>query len=308
MNLGSKIALRIQEVVLEPIIMDYIVATRPWSFTAALVPVLVTAAVSKVSFHSVEFLRAISVAISVQAGANLTNTYFDFKNGVDTEQAGEKTLVLKKCDPSAVLVFSFAFFALAIASIWPYLADSDGDTLRKVFGAGIALSFFYTATPVGLKYKALGDITIFMCFGPLLMQCCSILFTGSTNGTLYIYSIPIGCFTEAILHANNARDIESDKKANAITLASLIGPKMSEYFFLSLLISSYITVIVITLLYHWGCIATLVSAPITMQLVNQYQSGKLDNIDEETAKAHLPFGVTMFLGVFFTNSGLLSQL
>ena len=96
------------------------------------------------------------------------------------------------------MILSLAFYTVAIASIWPYLIDSDSDILRKVFGAGIALSFFYTAIPIGLKYRALGDITIFLCFGPLLMQCCSILFTGSTSPSLYMYSIPIGLYTEAI--------------------------------------------------------------------------------------------------------------
>ena len=64
-------------------IMEYLVATRPWSFTAAVVPILVTTAVLHANFLSVEFAQAMIMGISVQAAANLTNTYFDFVNGVD---------------------------------------------------------------------------------------------------------------------------------------------------------------------------------------------------------------------------------
>ena len=287
--------------------MEYLIATRPWSFTAGLVPVLVTAAVTETSFRSFEFARALSIAISVQAGANLTNTYFDFINGVDNERNGEKTLVQKKCNPTTLMVLSIALYTVATASIWPHIVDSNSYALRNIFISGIMLAFFYTANPVGLKYRAFGDITIFLCFGPLLMQCCSILFTGATSQILYIYSIPIGLYTEAILHSNNARDIESDKRAKIVTLASLLGPKLSEYFFMFLLFSCYASILVIVFLSNWGCIATFLTVPISLQLIRQYRTGDLESIDEMTAKAHAPFGFLMFLGIFFTKSGILNE-
>ena len=49
-------------------VKEYILATRPWSFTAGVVPVLVTTAVLGQSFLAENVWRAVSMAITVQAG------------------------------------------------------------------------------------------------------------------------------------------------------------------------------------------------------------------------------------------------
>lgn len=63
-------------------------ATRPWSFTAALIPIVVTTAVlGKQYFLTHEFIRSLTIGVAVQAGANLSNTYFDYVNDVDTKNS-----------------------------------------------------------------------------------------------------------------------------------------------------------------------------------------------------------------------------
>jgi len=287
------------------LLKEYVLAMRPWSFTAALIPILVTAAASNASFLSESFTRSMVMGIAVQAGANLTNTYFDFVNGVDSKDTpcGEKTLVDRKVSPNGLLVLSILCYLLGFLSVLPFL--SINLSLTAIFFAGIMLAFFYTATPVGLKYKALGDITIFLCFGPLLMQGVSILLTNEINNELYIYSIPIGLLTEAILHANNARDIKADTKAGAITLASLLGARLSYKFYIGLLAFSYVSIAYISLYLHWGCIASALTIPLAFALNKNYMAGKMIELPEETAKLHLPFGVFMLLGILFTDSGFL---
>jgi 1,4-dihydroxy-2-naphthoate octaprenyltransferase len=94
---------------------------------------------------------------------------------------------------------------------------------------GGALTVFYTADPLSLKClgklvtdvvadpgTGLGDVVIFLCFGPLLMQGCAIVLVGETSHTIFLYSIVWGLLTENILHANNTRDIETDKKAGKL--------------------------------------------------------------------------------------------
>ena len=114
-------------------------------------------------------------------------------------------------------------------------------------------------------------ITIFLCFGPLLMQCTSLILTGELSDQLYIYSIPIGLLTEGILHANNARDIKSDTLAGASTLAMIIGFKNSYYLYVALLIGAYISAIYIAFLYHIGCALTVLTIPLAMDLEKRFR-------------------------------------
>ena len=74
-------------------VKDYTLALRPWSFTAAIVPIMVTAAVTGSDLSSISFVRALTMGITVQAGANLTNTYYDYKNKVKTFIVDETDII-----------------------------------------------------------------------------------------------------------------------------------------------------------------------------------------------------------------------
>lgn len=288
---------------------EYIKACRPYTFTASIVPIMVTTAVVGGSFQSLDFLRTIAMGISVQSAANLSNTYFDFVNGVDTKAmaAGDKGLVdAKHITKTGVLLLSAFFYVTGLATVASELfIDRSDMMLPAIFFSGVVLAFFYTATPVGLKYIALGDLTIYLCFGPLLMQGSSIMLTGTVTPLLYLYSIPVGLLTEAILHANNTRDIKSDSAAGAVTLAIILGADYSFYFYVFLVGASYLAATAISLFYHWGCIASFITAPLAMAVINDFKAGRMAETADDTAKFHLPFGLLMVLGIVFTNSGFL---
>ena len=139
---------------------EYILATRPWSFTAAIVPIMVTLGVVNSNIFCFEFLQAITMGVSIQAAANLTNTYYDFIRGFDNKESaaegtGEKTLVEKKISINGLLFLMIFLYSLGTVAISPLLMKCWPSLLT--FSTGIALAFFYTATPVGLKYMALGE-------------------------------------------------------------------------------------------------------------------------------------------------------
>lgn len=149
------------------VVKEYVLATRPWSFTAAVVPVLVTAAVVKTRMLSLEFLQAMTMGVCIQAAANLTNTYYDFMTGVDNKDnaeagTGEKTLVQKKVSVGGLVMLSVGLYTIGTLSILPLLMRCWPTLLT--FISGIALAFFYTATPIGLKYLALGNICLHLFF------------------------------------------------------------------------------------------------------------------------------------------------
>lgn len=289
-------------------VFDYLIATRPWSFTAAIIPVLVTTAVVKFPFLSVDFLRVLLMAISVQSAANLTNTYYDFINGVDSKhvEGGETTLVDKKVSETGVISLSIFFYIIGFLCILPNLLSLHSMELYSIFFGGVALAYSYTATPIGLKYKALGDLTIFVCFGPLLMQGTSLFLTGKTNFLLYFYALPIGLITENILHANNIRDIKADSHAGITTLAIVLGFENSYALYVFFFMLSYLTTLYIAVYYHWGCIMALLTIPITLNLCSICSSGKLMQLPEETAKLHTIFGVLLLFGICLTDNGILT--
>lgn len=294
-------------------VQEYFLATRPWSFTATIIPILITTIVTKTSFYSFNFFGSLFMGLFIHTGANLTNTYYDYINKVDTKSHNhDSTLVDKKLPANNLLIVSFLSYTLGILTIIPYIQSAWASSLPQesfypllfIFGLGLFLAFFYTANPIGLKYRAMGDIAIFLCFGPLIMQCTSLILTHKLNKLLYLFSIPIGLLAEIILHLNNSRDIKSDSASGALTLANLLGFRGSYVYFLGLLCCIYLCSLYLAYYYYAGIILTWLSLPMAFSLSKQFQQNQMTNIVEFSAQLHLIYGLLMFIGIFFSSKGL----
>ena len=277
---------------------------------------------------------------------------YDYINGVDTKDCigGDLTLVHKRLSPSIVALLAFLCYCAGFFAVLPLLLASattsaENPAFFYVFLAGILLSVFYTMSPIGLKYLALGplychtsdsffflllsssffftfltifslyffpswvgDITIFLTFGPLTMQATSLLITNQMSADIVPYAIPITLLTEAILHANNTRDIKHDRKANVATLSILLGHEFSYVFYLLLLISAYGSILYLSIFFHYGLLLALGTVPLAIMLCKGFVKNKMDGLEEETAKFHLLFGVCMWVGITSTHSGLLGLI
>ena len=193
------------------------------------------------------------IVLSFHAAANLFNTYYDFKSGVDCKSSSDdRGLVDGTLQPSSVLASAFGLLGLGVASA-SYLSYNIGFPLFYIVAPAVSLCYFYTADPFSLKRYALGDITIFLMFGPLLMAGVNLAVIGSQldgmstpstvlsalDSDVLAYSVPVGLLTVAILHANNTRDIDADRKAGISTLAMYLGRVRSYYFHCMIFLVAY---------------------------------------------------------------------
>jgi 1,4-dihydroxy-2-naphthoate octaprenyltransferase len=84
----------------------YVVALRPWSFSASLTPVLLGAVLAyKTSgaFSLATLMATLVTVVSVHAAGNLVNTYYDFMRGIDSRQrSDDRTLVDSILTPEEV--------------------------------------------------------------------------------------------------------------------------------------------------------------------------------------------------------------
>jgi 1,4-dihydroxy-2-naphthoate octaprenyltransferase len=281
------------------VLQSAILATRPWSFTAAALPVAFTAVLQGQPFLSATFARAFGMGIFTQAGANLVNTYVDYKKGLDTkEDSGDRTIVDGVVTPTQTAILASVFFGLSMFCSLPTLLSSL--EFVKIFGLGSALSIVYTAPPLSLKYYALGDFTIAACFGPIIMQACSVMFTGAQEARIYEYSIPIMLMTDAILVAGNSRDIESDPKGGCTTTCSLLGFNKAKALYQACVYGAYASCAGLAYFKSSpGLLLPLVTLPLAVSTCNGFVKGRetMQSADERTAQLHMPFGLLMIVGL-----------
>ena len=93
----------------------------------------------------------------------------------------------------------------------------------------VAAGYFYTASPVSLAYVALGELTVFVFMGPVIVLGAYFVMALHFSAAALWASIPLGFMVAGILHANNIRDIESDTRHSKRTLATILGRDAANY-------------------------------------------------------------------------------
>ncbi len=281
---------------------DWIIATRPWSFPASAMPVLVTLGYLFWSGEQVNWIiGAIAMAnvVIFHAAGNTWSDYNDYKSGVDrADTVGGLSIVSGKFKDKQIKRLSLILFAVAVAGGLSITCATGMATLY--FGlAGAILTIFYP----WLKYHALGDLDIFLTYSIVPMLGTSFVATGEIHADVLLLSVPVGLITVAILHSNNMRDIEQDKRAGIRTFAMCVGGKISSVLYCLEMIVPFLWIIVSVVLGILPLWCILVLAASKMAAGNAMQAWKFNKegmkaligLDEKTARLQLVFSVLMFV-------------
>ena len=141
----------------------FFIVFRAYSWPASLVPVVIgaVAAARDAAISWPAFALTFAAALLVHSAANLANTYFDWRNGVDRAETADDRGILDGLigGRAAPYVAVSLFAAAGLIGLW--LAWSRSVPELIVLGAaGFALAWFYTADGAAYKYRALGEMNI----------------------------------------------------------------------------------------------------------------------------------------------------
>lgn len=276
----------------------YLHALRPWSLSASLVPTLMGSALAYRSqwasdFNFITFILTIFTVVTVHCAGNVVNTYFDFIKGIDNRKADDRTLVdhiLSKDE--VVSLGAILYMAGCIGFIFlAILSPAKMEHLALIYFGGLSSSFLYTGG-IGFKYIALGDVVILILFGPLSVLFAFMTQTGHVDWRTIYYAIPLALNTEAILHSNNTRDVENDRKAGIVTLAILIGRTSSHVLYALLLFTPYSIFVVYGLKYSLWFLLPLITVPQAFKIEKLFRNEQtMNSVPRQTAKLNFFFGI-----------------
>lgn len=229
----------------------WLLAARPKTLPAAVSPVVVG---SGVAFYSGSFapgpaLAAFLGALLLQVGANLANDVFDYKRGADIEGRLGPLRVTQAglLSPQQVLAGMWFCFGLA-ALLGIYLVFAAGWQVVLIGLAAILAAIAYTGGPFPLGYYGLGDMTVFLFFGPVAVCGTYFVQTGHVSSLALWSSLPMGFLITAILVVNNLRDINTDRVAGKRTLAVRIGAPASRLEYIILIVGAFLVPVILVVL------------------------------------------------------------
>ncbi|HEV7677838.1 MAG TPA: prenyltransferase [Candidatus Dormibacteraeota bacterium] len=245
-------------------------SVRPRSLTVAVLPVLVgTAALARDHTWSAGVaLGCLGVAVLLQAGTNAINDAEDAATGADATPTAMPSLALRRGWIDARQARLIGLGALGLAAVLGLaLALAIGKPwLLGLGAAGVVVGWAYTAPPLRLAYRPLGELAsggpmgIGITWGTAAAQ------AGATRvppAVLWSGAM-LAVITAAILHANNARDRESDARIGKRTVATYLSPRGVVLEF-RLLLAATAVLLVAGLATRGLPVTCLVALPAVMQ-------------------------------------------
>jgi 1,4-dihydroxy-2-naphthoate octaprenyltransferase len=213
---------------------SWVIAARPPTLSAALVPVAVgTACASgEGAIKLGPAVAALTGALLLQIAANFANDVFDFEKGADTsERLGPvRAVQAGLLAPAAVRRGLYVVLALALL-VGAYLAAAAGPVVIAIGVASMIAAVAYTGGPYPLGYHGLGDVFVMLFFGFVAVLGTTFVEVGEVSEFEVWAAVPIGALATAILVVNNLRDIATDRVAGKRTLAVRWGERgaLAEY-------------------------------------------------------------------------------
>jgi 1,4-dihydroxy-2-naphthoate octaprenyltransferase len=279
--------------------------------TGSLVPVLVVAAWAW-GREPLSWERLLLTLIGVgclQVGANLINDYFDAMGSdpinrfITPFSGGSRVIQEGSLSSRAVLNLSVGFF-LAAGACGILLALAGRPWALAVGVFGFLAGFLYSATPVALMSRGLGELVIFAAFGPVLTWGAGYALSGRFSLESCCLGLPQAWLITAVLWINQFPDFSADRTVGKLNLVVRMGTKAARLVYTALMILPFPTILFLWRQFHlsaWIGLAWL-ALPLALAAVRvawlyHDDPQKIVPAQGMTIIAHLAVGLLLALGL-----------
>jgi 1,4-dihydroxy-2-naphthoate octaprenyltransferase len=289
-----------------PVHLGYwFLASRPWSFIMTAISITVGGAMAAIEgYFSWDLLGlTLLAAIFLHAAANLINDYYDFSKGLDTRSASTALyrphpMVEGKLQPEKVRNMACILF-IAGAAIGVWLAATRGWPILGLGMLGVLAALAYTAPFIGYKNVALGELFVFLIWGPLMVEGSYFVQQKAFSLQALGVSISLGMLVALALLANNLRDISQDKEKNIRTLAIILGEQKGFVLYAALVTAAYLSILFLAV---WGVVSlwsltVFLSLPLAVNIFKAMRKKIPDDADARTAQLDTAFGLLLLISL-----------
>jgi 1,4-dihydroxy-2-naphthoate octaprenyltransferase len=280
----------------------WLLATRANTLVISVCPVILGSFLAA-KINYLMFFLALFYALFLHIGTNLSNDYYDYLKGADTDQreAPFSTIQLnltslKEIKAAFAISFILAFFLGVILTIKTNLLVS------LIFPFPIFFGLYYTKGKNPLGYMGLGELLVLIFFGPFASLGSYYLQTLSFSILPVLTGLATGLFSVAILVVNNLRDLNTDKHAKKNTLAVRFGKNFTKTeYYICLTAIFFIPIIYFKISNNYLILLSnfaLLLAPV--KIIKNFKDPKILNTAiQKTVLSMVSFCVLFFLGMIF---------
>jgi len=216
----------------------YFAATRPPFILATVMPIFLGLGYSIYDGHAINWVNAILTLLAgvlLHAAINVLNDYYDSLNGTDdlNEErvfpftGGSRFIQNEVLTRKQTLAYGLGL-VLAVMLIGIYLISQTGITLFWLGLFGISLGWGYSAPPLNLNGRGLGELSVLIGFG-LLPLGAYLVQTGELSLMLVLVSLPVALLTANLLYINQFPDRKADIQAHKLHWVARLSPNVARW-------------------------------------------------------------------------------
>ena len=267
------------------IISKWLISTRAallsMTFTAAAIAGLL--AYRDGSFHLGRWILLAIGLVFAHATNNMLNDYTDFRRGVDKDnyfrtQYGPQPM------QQGLMTSRQTFLYIAVTALISLIAGIP----LLVFGGWIAVglliagTFFLLFYTYPLKYIGLGELTVILVWGPLMIGGGYYVITGNWDWNTVIASLPFAFGATTVLFGKHIDKLPFDKAKNIHTFPVIIGERNARFTALALMALQYLSIIYLVWIgYFTPAMLIIVVAVIALPtVVRMYLQPKPESMPE----------------------------
>jgi 1,4-dihydroxy-2-naphthoate octaprenyltransferase len=261
------------------------------------------------------FILVLLTGLGLHIATNVYNDIYDTKQGTDkvnvhrNEYSGGSGVLLDRPDLMKrmywlaragliiALLTSIGLMFFIGRELWPYLW---GLYLLSAF-----FSKYYTAAPVKLAYRGLGEVSVWFAFGPMAI-CIAAISQNVLPDQQVILLMPVSGFsTSSILLVGQLIDLDADKKGGKHGVASRLGSGPTALIYVLVQVGLMVNIILLSLLLEGRSLPLLLAllpyllifprAAVKI-LKNHGDPDPLKEVAKMTVQIHLLFSILLIAG------------
>lgn len=293
-------------------IINYVMELRAPFLTVTVIPVIAGAAIAcrhGAHFDATNFALVLFAFIFFHLGTNVFNDYFDHVNGTDNVNTkfippftGGSRLIQNGVLSARSVFIEGALLFTAGTMLFVPLIIKFGSSAAIVLAFSLIAGIFYTAPPFKWAHLGLGELMIFISFGPLMVLTSFFMQGGRDLAAPLLISVAIGLLAAAIVDINQFPDYDADMMTGKNNLIVRLGPKNGKITYIAMVIGAFVAILaaVVARYAPASALLSLLAVPVAVKAVielnrNYDKPDKLAPACGMTILTHLLVGIIIIL-------------
>ncbi len=217
--------------------------------------------------------------VLAHTGSNLVNDFWDFQHGIDTPDSprtnyGPHPMTTQSESHREFVIITLLILVVATV-IGVYLTVAAGLWVLAFALTGAFVLMFYSGGPFPLKYIGLGEIAVFIVWGPLMIGGSYYVMAEELPLWVILASVPYALGVTTVLFGKHLDKLSFDKSKGIRTMPIVLGEGLARRVTVALSVLMYVSTLALGIWQEmWALILVVGALPLLLLVFRIYSRPK----------------------------------